>query len=106
MCVTCLVHVVCLGSHALFGLRVLYDYCFHFIIPQYGFSFLDLFESLHSSSLGTSEELPSLYGMKTLEEQGTLSEQPLIIGIYVYVTCLLHVTHIVSTMKLPVDIHT
>ena len=52
------------------------------MIPQYGFSFVDSFESLHSSSLGTSEELPSRYGLKTLEEQGTLSEQPLIIGIY------------------------
>ena len=41
------------------------------------------FESLQTSSLGTSEELPSHYAMKTLEEQGALSVQQLIIGTYV-----------------------
>ena len=41
----------------------------------------DPLESLHSSSLGMSKELPSRYAMKTLEEQGTLSEQPLMKGV-------------------------
>ena len=61
---------------------IVYVYCFHFMILRYGFSFLDLdpLESLHSSSLGMSKELPSRYAMKTLEKQGTLSEQPLMKG--------------------------
>ena len=76
------VHACCLFGVTWFGLDVLYVYCSHFMILQYGFSFLDSdpFESLYSSSLGTSEELPFYYAMKTLEEQGTLSEQPLMKG--------------------------
>ena len=76
-------HVCCLFGVTWFGLEVLYVYCFHFEILQYGFSFLDSdpLESLHSSSLGMSKELPSRYAMKTLEEQGTLSEQPLMKGV-------------------------
>ena len=76
--------VVCLGSHGLvWRYCILYVYCFHFVILQYGFSFLDSdpLESLHSSSLGMSKELPSHYAMKTLEEQGTPSEQPLMKGV-------------------------
>ena len=74
--------VVCLGSHAWFGLEVLYVFSFHFMTLQYGFLFLDSdpLESLHSSSLGMSKVLPSHYAMKTLEEQGTLSKQPLMKG--------------------------
>ena len=38
------VHACCLSGVTWFGLRVLYVYCFHFMIPQYGFSFVDPFE--------------------------------------------------------------
>ena len=70
------------------GRGVLYIYCFHFAIQPYAFLLLGStnagpFESLQTSSLGTSEELPSHYAMKTLEEQGALSVQQLIIGTYV-----------------------
>ena len=54
----------------------------------YGFLFLDSAKygpwgPKYSASLGTSEELPSGYAMKTAMEQGTLSEQPVVRGAYV-----------------------
>ena len=53
---------------------------------------------LHSPSLETSEMLPSSDTMMILEEWGRLSEHLLSKG----KPCLVHVTHVVSTIMLSV----